>query len=327
MCELKVNARHAMNGPRAYTTRMHLRWLNAFLLTAALAMGAAACSGSSARPGSAKSNQPPSGSRADTLATEALARYALQRDGARAWTLISSATKQRPADTALAFMQMRLCQLIEGCQPEPYEARVRKLDPENAAVWMRSLADAQQRRDAMVEAQVLDAMGRAQRFDVYWNALNAKIATARIANGARPSGALDQSVDWLGATLIPSLQPVMASCSRVRTAEQPWAERCRRVAGALVNGDTYLAESLGTTLAQQVASEQEQAQLNERARTARYLWRMYAEIARSQIERDKFAAEILELMRKLRREQQVHLAVVRWAGRPVIPRPTWTDEG
>jgi hypothetical protein len=304
---------------------MNLHCLNRFILAAAVGMGVAACNSS---PTKSAAPQPPQPAvRADALATEALGVYKLQQDGARAWTLMSAATQEAPNRADLAFLQMRLCQLIEGCQPEPYEARARKLDPSNAAVWMRSLADAQRRREPTVEAQVLDAMGRGQRFDVYWNPLAAHIAAVRIANSARPSGASNETIDWLGATLIPNLQPLTLACSRSRTTESQWAQRCGRVAQALMNGDTYLAESLGTRMAQQVAAhESEQIKLSERSRTSRYLWRVYAELANSQVERDKFAAEILELMGALRREQDVHLAVVRWAGRPIVPPADWNDQ-
>ena len=63
--------------------------------------------------------------------------------------------------------------------------------------------------------------------------------------------------------------------------------------------------------------------LAARARTARYLWQASGAIINSQVERDKFAIELLDLMRKLRREQDVQMAVLRWAGRPLIPPPGW----
>ncbi len=303
---------------------MHSCYLNRFIL-AVVAAALAACSGSPTQPTAGPVD--PQTVAIDAVAAEALAAFQLQRDGARTWSLISAATKQAPARVDLAFLQASLCGLIEGCQPEAYEARVRTLDAGNAAIWMRALAEAQRQRESAVEAQILDAMGRAQRFDVYWNALGASVTGARIAKGAHAAASLGETIDWLGSTVVPPPQPLMLACSRARTTEQAWADRCRRVARVLMSGDTFFAESVGTKLAQQVAPEtSEQKQLKERGRNSRYLWRMYAEIANSQVERDKFALEIVELMRKLRREQDVHLAVVRWSGRSVVPPPNWTDE-
>jgi hypothetical protein len=306
---------------------MHSCNLNRFIMTLGLAAGLVACGGSPTQPDTSQPAQAKTVA-IDAVAAEALAAFELQRDGARAWSLISAATKRAPDRADLAYLQATLCQHIEGCQPEAYEARLRKLDPGNAAVWMRSLAAAQRRREPAVEGQILDAIGRAERFDVYWNALTAGISGARIANGAHPNASLSETINWLGATIVPPLQPLTLACTRARTSEQQWADRCRRVARVLMNGDTYLVESLGTSLAQQVVPEtSEQTKLNERARTSRYRWRTYAEITNSQIERDKFAVELTELMRKLRREQDVHLAVVRWAGRAVTPPADWKDEG
>ncbi len=306
---------------------MHSCYLNRFILGLAITVGLIACSGSPTQPVPV-TPQPAKIVAADAAAAEALAVFELQRDGARAWSLISAATREAPERVDLAYLQAALCGHIEGCQPETYEARVRTLDPGNAAIWMRSLAIAQRRRDTAVEAQILDAIGRSQRFDVYWNPLVSSLTGTRVARGAYVNASLSEMIQWLGDTIVPQLQPLTIACSRTRTSEPQWAERCRRVARVLMNADTYVAESVGTALALQVPENAaEQAKLSERARTSRYVWRVYAEITNSQIERDKFALQLLNLMRKLRREQDVQLAVVRWSGRPVTPPALWRDDG
>lgn len=292
-------------------------YLNRFILGVALAVTIAGC----AAPKSTTKNVPtPSAGAADSLAAEALGTYQLQRDGARSLALIAAAVKQAPNRADIEYLQVALCRLIEGCGPEPFEARLRKLDAGNAVIWIRALSSAQRQRDADVEAQILDAMGRSQRFDVYWNSLAAGIAHARAPGPAGVDTALNDTIGWLSETIVPSLQPIAAACTRVRTADATWAERCRRVARVLMNGDTYLAESVGLAIAKQVTADPlEQTKLNDRARASRYLWRTSAEIVSSQVERDKFASEHLKLMMKLRREQDVHLAVTRWSGRPIVP--------
>ena len=261
------------------------------------------------------------GPTADAFASEALATYHMQRDGARTLMLMAAAVKQAPNRADIEYLQVALCRQIEGCGPEPFEARLRKLDAGNAIVWLRTLSNAQRQRDVAVEAQVLDAMGRAERFDVYWPSLVAGIATARSPGPTGLETALNETVGWLAATAVPSLQPLTAACTRVRLSEPAWTERCRRVASVLMRSDTYIVESFGIAIAKQVSvgDPVELAKLDDRARTSRYLWRTSAEIIGSQVERDKFAAEHLKLMRMVKREQDVHSAITRWAGRPTTP--------
>jgi hypothetical protein len=293
-------------------------YLNGFILGVTLALTIAGCAASKSqnKPAAAA----PAAASADAFAAQALGTYQLQRDGARSLTLIAAAVKQAPNRADIEYLQVALCRLIEGCGPEPFEARLRKLDAGNAVVWIRALSSAQRQRDVNVEAQVLDAIGRSERFDVYWNSLAAGIARARAPGPKNVDAALGDTIGWLSETIVPSMQPIAAACTRVRTAEAAWADRCRRVARVLMSGDTYLAESIGLAIAKQVTADPlEVTKLNDRDRASRYLWRTSAEIVGSQVERDKFSAEHLKLMAKLRREQDVHLAITRWSGRPVTP--------
>jgi hypothetical protein len=303
---------------------MNGSYLNRFILALAIAVAIVGC-------GSPKtdSTPPKSGQKnvqtertADAFAADALETYQLQRDGARTLNLMAAAAKQAPNRADIAYLQVALCRLIDGCAPEPFETRLRKLDSGNAIVWIRALADAQRQRNSAVEAQVLEAIGRSERFDIYWNPLSSGITLARAPVGTGLEAALGETIGWLAPTIVPAFQPLAAGCSRQRTGEAVWADRCRRVAQILMNGDTYIAESFGITLAKQVTSDPIQiAKLDDRARSSRYLWRTSAEIISSQVERDKFAAEQLKLMSKLHREQDVHSAITRWAGRPLTPPP------
>lgn len=295
-------------------------FLNRFILGVALALTIAGCAAPQRANEPAATTTPEKG--ADAFAADALGTYQLQRDGARALTSIAAAVQQAPNRADIQYVQVALCRLIEGCGPEPFEARLRKLDAGNTVVWMRALSNAQRQRDVNVEAQVLDAIGRGERFDLYWNSLAAGITRVRAPGGKNVDAALGSTIGWLGDTIVPSLQPIASACTKVRTADAAWAERCRRVARVLMSGDTYLVESVGLAIARQVTADPVQlAQLNDRARASRYLWRTSAELVGSQVERDKFAAEHLKLMAKLRREQDVHLAITRWSGQPVMPPP------
>lgn len=301
-------------------------YLNRFILGLVIAATAAGCA-ATRQPAPQSPPRQSQTAEADSLAAEALAAYHLQRDGARTLALMAAATSRAPRRTDLAYLQLSLCWAIEGCQPEPYESLVRQLEPANAVVWMRALEQAQQRRETSVEAHILEAMGRAETFNVHWNELVATVTAARIALGAGADAALSETVVWLGETIVPPLQPLTFACGRTRTAEPEWAQRCSRLAQVLMNADAYVVEALGLKIGQQVTADTlEQTRLAQRALTARYLWRESGTVINSQVERDKFAGQLVELVRKLRREQDVHLAVVRWAGLPVVPPRGWTDE-
>jgi hypothetical protein len=294
---------------------------NRFSLMLALTLALLGCASPAVENRPQKNGQPERN--ADAHAAEALGTYQLQRDGARTVALLAAAAQQAPNRADIIYLQVALCRLIDGCGPEPFEAKLRKLDAGNAVVWMRALATAQRQRDAVVEAQILDTIGRSERFDVYWNSLVSNITSARAPGTAGVEAALNETIGWLGETIIPALQPLTLACSRTRTAETPWVDRCRRVAQVLMNSDTYIVESVGLALAKQVNAGDSVAlaKLDDRARASRYLWRTSAGIVSSQVERDKFATEQLKLMHKLRREQDVHLAIVRWSGRPVVAPP------
>lgn len=295
---------------------MNERFLNKSL-TCIVLLAIIGCAGPKVEP-TPKAAQPHRGP--DAVAAEALATYQLQRDGARTLTLMNTAVSQAPKRADLAYLHTRLCDLIEGCAPEALDARLRKLDPANAVVWMNALSTAQRNRDAAAEEQVLEAMSRSARFEIYWNPLVASIALARTQGTQGSNVALSDSIGWLAGTIVPELPSLTLACSKTRTANEQWAQRCRRLANLLMNSDTYLTESLGLTLALQVTTDPAaRAKLEERARMRRYLWQESGEIVASQIEKDKFAAEQIQLIRTLPREQDVYLAIVRWAGRPTTP--------
>jgi hypothetical protein len=291
--------------------------LNRFMLAIAIILAGCA----SPKVDTPRAKDTPAGPTADAFASEALATYHVQRDGARTLMLMAAAVKQAPNRADIEYLQVALCRQIEGCEPESFETRLRKLDPGNGIVWLRTLTEAQRQRNVAVEAQVLDLMGRAERLDVYWPSLVAGVTTARNPGPTGLEAAFNETVGWLAGTAVPSLQSITAACTRVRLSDAAWTERCRRLAQVLMRSDTYIVESFGLAIAKQVSvgDPLELVKLDERERTARYLWRTSAEIIGSQVERDKFAAEHLKLMRMVKREQDVHSAITRWAGRPVTP--------
>lgn len=299
------------------------------MLLAALLM-LVACASQEPRRGTgtaAASTRAPSGN-PDELAGDALQGLAAG-DGRRALAAIARANVLAPNRTDLAWLHVRICLLSPGCEPEPVEARFRSLAADNGVVWLGPLARAQARNDKSVEDQILEAMSRAQRFDLYWTGIMWRVATAR--NARAPSGpgaaphplttALDQTTEALSNAVVPAFKPLNAACGLERTQDPATRTRCERIAQAMQRSDTTLVEGIGLGMAQRLATpaSPDAMVLEERGSTLSYRSQAAGAVVRSQVERDKFSAQMIELMKKLPREQDVSVAILRWAGEPLLP--------
>jgi hypothetical protein len=182
-----------------------------------------------------------------------------------------------------------------------------------------------------VQEQILETMSRAQRFDLYWTTLVWRLSVARAAKspaagtpGASPmplTDALDRTTEALSAAVVPAFKAVTAACQNNRAQDPAMRTRCEGIAQAMQRSDTTLVEGLGLSLAQHLATPASPAAivLEERVATLSYRSQSAGAIVRSQVERDKFSAQLIELMKKLPREQDVSLAILRWAGQPLLP--------
>lgn len=254
----------------------------------------------------------------------------LERDAALALAYAQRALTAEPHRAELLWLNARLCTDVPRCDPSEYEARLRKIDPGNAAVWVGPLQRAQQRGDSAAAEQILEAIGREARLDVYWNSLLSQTAVAmsrespepppKMLNGPLTAAINDVSV-WLTAVAVPSFTGIASACSTERTRNPSMAERCRNVAKVLQQGDTYAAEAVGLGIAQRATSQDSPISIaiTERAAVVAYQHDAARELLAQQAEREKMSRELIELMSKLRREQDVSLAVLRWAGVSLQP--------
>lgn len=283
------------------------------ILTVALAAG---CGGT---PHRSTASQSP-----DALLADAMQRQVQQRDAAGALMLVRTAATQAPQRPDIVWLYAQLCGQMNGCQPESAEAALRRLDPDNAAVWLNALGRARAHNDIAAENEILDAIGRSSRFDVYWNSLASKITIAAsekmapqnsLATTDALTATLNATIGWLSSIMLPAFDDLGASCSAARAANPAIAERCRRVAGVLIRGDSYMAESVGLGIAQRMAPPNSTQMVDVAAEIqhSRAQRDAAGRIIASQVERDKFTGELLKLMSSLRREQDVFAAVLRWA--------------
>jgi hypothetical protein len=311
--------------------KTNVRSIAPIVLTALLMLAACASQDPQRRPAaSAGSTQAPSGN-PDELAGDALQALAAG-DSQRALAAIARANVLATKRPDLAWLHARICMLAPGCEQEPVEARLRKLAPDNGVVWLGPLARAQTRHDKRVEDQILEAMSRAQQFDLYWTSLVWRLATARNARapaagspGAAPhplTSALDETTEALSKAVVPAFKPLNTSCALDRTQDPATRTRCERIAQAMQRSDTTLAEAIGLGIAQRLATpaSPDALVLEERSAALSYRSQAAGAVVRSQVERDKFSGQMIELMKKLPREQDVSVAILRWAGEPLLPQ-------
>lgn len=300
----------------AYTPRMNTRvlwpiWVAVLMLTAC-----------SSTPRQAAAPRPHVGKvGADHWALAAVEAMQIKGDGALALANIQRAVQAEPKRADLTWLWVSLCLRANGCAPEAIEMRLRKLDPGNTAVWLAPLARAQADKDARSEAEILETIGKGERFDVYWNSLLWRLTQVRASVAPKEqrlptTAALNDVAKMLSAVILPSLQPFASACSSDRVRQSAVAARCKQVAKVLENGDSYAAEAIGLGIEQRIYPEgsPEGVALADRIQNLRYRRDTAAAVIESQVEREKFSLQYLELLKKLRREQDVTDAILRWSG-------------
>lgn len=269
---------------------------------------------------------------ADRLAANALALWGTNPDGngSQALAQIQRAASAAPQRPEILWLQLRLCNEVPGCEPQPIESRLRKLDPGSGAVWLGPLARARARRDARAEEQILEMMAQAAHFNVYWTTLVAQLAPplsrTPVAAAAQPvptplTNAINSAIGWLSSLAIPAFAAVAAACDEQHVREPETRVRCGQIAQALQKSDTTLAEGVGLGIAQRVAVPDSATgmQVNEQVQTLRHQNQTAGAVVAAQVEKEKFSEQLLKLMAQLRKEQDVSRAILRWAGQPLTP--------
>lgn len=252
-------------------------------------------------------------------------------NGSQALAQIRKAAEAAPERPDIQWLHLRICIEMRGCESQPIETQLRKLDPQNGAVWLGPLARAQARGDTRAEEQILEVMSKASHFNIYWTRLIAKltpplsrtsIATAVAQAVPTPvTNAMNSTIGWLSSLATAAFRPLSAACDEQRMREPARRVRCDGIARALQNSDTTLAEGIGLGIAQHIVvpGSASAAQLADRVQALRHQNQESGAVVASQLETEKFTAEMLKLMEQLRKEQDVARAILRWAGKPLTP--------
>jgi len=216
----------------------------------------------------------------DALVTAALIRGAQLRDASGAIVSLERALVLDPRQPDAAWLALALCVQTADCQIAPRASTLAALDPGNAVADYPALAAAHAKGDITAEDRALAAMAEGKTFDIYWS----RLITRATDTLARPRGrthrplrelrqAATEVVGWLAAVGIPAFTSVSGTCKGERLQRDDVIAWCRKLAGVLDNGDTYIAAMMGRAIGYRVwpPESSEYAVFRERLREYRYV--------------------------------------------------------
>lgn len=293
----------------------------------------AGCASSPPQPGGPAAPVAGDNNEVDQMATTALALWGTDASsrGSQALTQIQKAAAAAPERAEIQWLHLRICSEVPGCDPQPIETRLRKLDPTSGVVWLGPLARAQTRGDARAEEQILEVMTKATHFNIYWTTLIAKlspplsrtpVATSVAQTVPTPlTNAMNGTIGWLSSLATAAFKSVSSACDEQSVREPATRVRCEQIAQALQRSDTTLAEGMGLGIAQRLAIPDSAGaqQLTEKVQTLRHQNQAAGAVTAAQVEKDKFSEQMLKLMAQLKKEQDVSRAILRWAGQSLTP--------
>jgi len=222
---------------------------------------------------------------ADTLVSAALIRGAALKDSGAALADLDRALRVTPQQPDAAWLALNICIDMPGCAQAPRGARLRELDPSNAAASYAALTEARRNGDVAAEDRALAAMADAKYFDLYWS----RLLTRSIDTLVRPRGSAQsplrdlrlasvEALGWLAAVDIPPFMSSSDTCKGDRLKRDDVADWCRKLTFVYDNSDTYIAQMFGAATATRVWNSEspERARFSGRQREYNYLREMTA---------------------------------------------------
>ena len=265
---------------------------------------------------------------AASLSTAGLIHLKVLKDVSGSLALLDRAATFAPTDPAIAWLALNTCASIDDCDVGARAARLLDLDGGNAAAHYPALQRARQSRDPAAEGRALAAMADSGYFDVYWARSLVRAADTLATPRARKreplrgiQWAANDATDWLATAAIPSFDALSNSCKGERSTRDDVNAWCRRLAGVMENGDTYIAQSTGRAIAARVfdPTDPQLVQVEERKRGDRYVRDMVAPHVNDSMRTPETAAAWLDRFRMHRRETDVYRAWLLDLGIPPDP--------
>jgi hypothetical protein len=258
----------------------------------------------------------------DSLAAAAMFSIGPTVNPVERLTLIASAVSKAPDRPDLVWLNIRLCVQVDSCNPEPLEAQLRALDPENGAAWFDPIGWAGSRNDAVEVRKDLSAIATSRRFDIYWNATIVHITNAilKVHTMDLPT-ALISTIGIASGTSIPAYQTILNACKGDPLQDPDVLSICRQVSTVMRGGDTYLTEMVGIAIAKRAWAEGSPTYVDaiNARRVAHYRMDADAKLSLHRFIFSQYAAKRLQLMMEKKSEQEVILAEILNAGRNPNP--------
>jgi hypothetical protein len=146
-----------------------------------------------------------------------------------------------------------ICQKTPGCDTQPFEAKVRNLDPSNGAGWLGALSRAAAAKDDDATNAALRAISQTDRVDIYYTKLIGTLSPKVVHTGSMSlSEAVTAVIGVLAAQGLPAYQSVSNACKGDRLMQANVLNLCQGVARAFENGDTFVTEMIGVAIAKRV---------------------------------------------------------------------------
>ena len=267
--------------------------------------------------------------RSDPNSLAAAALFSAREAPADALALIARATANAPERPELTWLHVQICTDTERCDPEPIEARLRKLDAANGLGSLGALARAYESADEAALDAALAAVGRSERVDSYYTTLTARLGEAVASTGEVPlPDTIIAIVGAIASIALPNYIAASKGCGTGRLERLGVREACRSLSASLMAGDTFLTEMIGVAIAKRawpVDSPQWQA-ASEARRVYRYRSEAWQDTDWVDEWNDAKGREYLELFAQHRREQDVMLAQLVALGIDPTPPADWTDD-
>jgi hypothetical protein len=264
---------------------------------------------------------------AASLSTAALARLATQKDKPKALALLDSAASLAPTDPAIAWLRTNVCAQIDGCDVTDRAARLIDLDGGNAAAHYPALSRARLEKNVDAENQALNAMARSGYFDVYWSGTLLRtidsLTTTPLGRSKKPllelDGALGVAINWSVVAALPMFKEVSDTCKKDRLGSDDVRAACLRLAEVFENGDTYIAQAIGRSIAKRLYSvgDPQLAQIEQRQRQYSYESQTIQPHAEEILTSDEGVRAWLNRYRANRRESDFYRAWLVELGLPV----------
>ena len=265
---------------------------------------------------------------ADSLAAAAMLSIGPGIDPVQRLTLISRAVAEAPGRPDLVWLNVRLCTGVDGCSPEPLEAQLHAVDPDNGAAWFDSIGRAARRNDEAEVRKNLAAIASSTRFDTYWNTTVVHVTHALLRTKTMDSRTAFMTATGVAAAIVfPPYQPIMNACKGEFLKDPDGLANCRRVASVMSRGDSYLTELIGLAIAKRAwpeGSAEFMDAVNAR-RVAHYRMHIEGQISLKQLWRSRYTVRRLQLMTEYQTEQEVVSAEISSAKLNPNPPSDWTE--